>query len=141
MIAENIQTTDRVSIPVGYPCKYVLNTVIHPYAARYSRRNREISRVQRLVTEHMQVPFSVTQGRYLLAQVLALVTNRCTLVWLEETYLSSGMAGMLQSALAIPDLVITDPCYTGWSKSATNSTSNFLLAIPDGHTIPDRIRF
>ena len=27
--------------------------------------------VQRLVTEHMQVPFSVTQGRYLLAQVLA----------------------------------------------------------------------
>ena len=23
------------------------------------------------------------------------VTNRCTLVWLEETYLSSGMAGML----------------------------------------------
>ena len=32
------------------------------------------TRVQRLVTEHMQVPFSVTQGRYLLA------TGRCTLV-------------------------------------------------------------
>ena len=33
------------------------------------------TRVQRLVTEHMQVPFSVTQGRYLLAQVLAYIQS------------------------------------------------------------------
>ena len=33
------------------------------------------TRVQRLVTEHMQVPFSVTQGRYLLTQVLAYVQS------------------------------------------------------------------
>ena len=33
------------------------------------------TRVEGLVIEHMQVPFLVTQGRYLLAQVLAYVQS------------------------------------------------------------------
>ena len=53
---------------------------VHMYAP-YSRLKFGLAttaihtRVQRLVTEHMQVPFSVTQGRYLLAQVLAYIQS------------------------------------------------------------------